>query len=339
MITLDGSRGEGGGQIVRTAVTLSCIIGTPVRIENIRAGRSPAGLRAQHVAAVQAAASICNAEMDGVEVRSETITFTPGGAVRAGEYEWSIGTAGSAPLVVQTVLLPLALAKGESTIRVYGGTHVPFSPSGHYLRDVYVPMLLSLGADVETYMDSFGWVPEGGGAIVARTGGGAQLKGVMLLNRGLIERIIGTAVVNNLPSHIPQRMANRATNLLETIGAPLDIRPLRARGASTGAGIFLTVEYNNGRGGFDALGRKGLPSEAVADQAVTPLLAFHDSGAAVDAHLADQLVLPLALAEGESAFSTTTCTEHLRTNIEVVRAFLGRPIEIDEAQCIVTFGS
>lgn len=330
MLYLDGSQGEGGGQIVRTALTLSAISGTPVRIERIRAGRQTAGLRPQHVAAVRAAADICAAHVEGAAVGSETVTFVPGGPVRPGRYEWAIGTAGSAVLVAQTVLLPLALAAGPSEVRVVGGTHVPYSPSGHYLRDVYVPFLLGLGAEMTLFLEAYGWMPEGGGTIVAQVQGGAQLGGVEMRQRGRIERVFGTAVGCNLPSHIPQRIANRAINLLGALEVAADVRPLRARGISTGAGLFLAAEYTNGRGGFGVLGRKGMPSEVVAEKAVTALLAFHGGNASVDEHLADQIIVPLALARGASTFVTPKITAHLLTNIGVVRAFVDRPIAVDE---------
>jgi len=338
VLSLDGSRGEGGGQIVRTALALSTITGTPVRIERIRAGRNPRGLRPQHVAAVQAAAAICHADTEGVSVGSEAIAFMPGDAVQPGEYEWAIGTAGSAVLVLQTVMLPLALAGGSSEVRVYGGTHVPNSPSGHYLRDVYVPLLAGLGASVMVFMETYGWMPEGGGTIIAQIDGGARLCGVDMRERGRIERVFGTAVGCNLPSHIPQRIANRAVNLLDSLEVPVDVRPLRTRSISTGAGLFLAVEYTNGRGGFGMLGRRGMPSEVVAEKAVTALLRFHASGAALDKHLADQVVLPLALAEGPSRFSTTAVTPHLLTNIDVVRRFVNRPMAVDERAGVVTIG-
>lgn len=339
MITIDGSQGEGGGQIVRTALALSCVTGTPVQLHRIREGRAPAGLRPQHVTAVRAAAEVCRAHVDGVEVGSSDLVFVPHGPARAGQYDWSVGTAGAATLVLQTVLLPLALAHGVSTVTVNGGTHVPMSPSGHYLRDVYVPALLGLGVDIELYLEAYGWMPEGGGTIRAHVKGGSALRGADLLERGEIERVIGTAVGSNLPSHIPQRIANRAVNLLDPVlDVPLDIRPLRAKGISTGAGLFLAVEYANGRGGFDVLGRKGMASEVVAEKAVTALLNFDAGPAALDAHLADQLVLPLALADGESAFSTAEITPHLLTNIAVVQAFISRPIEVDKDARAVTFG-
>jgi len=338
VITLDGSQGEGGGQILRTAVSLSSITGKPVMIENIRAGRKQGGLRPQHVTAIQAAAEICDAITDGVHVDSTTVTFEPGGPVKAGEYEWAVGTAGATTLVMQTVMLPLALAQGESRVKIHGGTHVSFSPSGHYLRDVYVPMLLRLGADVELYMDAYGWMPEGGGTLFAQIRGGAKLEGADMRDRGQVERVFGSAVGCNLPSHIPQRIANRALNLLETTDIPVDIRPLRTRSISTGAGLFLTVELTNGRGGFGVLGRKGIPSETVAEQGVTELLNFLDSEAAADRYLADQLVLPLALADEPSAVAVEAFTDHLSTNIAVVRAFIDRPIELDKSDHLVLFG-
>jgi len=338
VIFLDGSQGEGGGQIVRTALTLSCVLGVPVQIENIRAGRKPSGLRPQHLTAIRAAAEICDAAVDGLQVGARTVRFEPGGPAKPGQYEWAVGTAGSAPLVIQTVLLPLALADGPSTIRVAGGTHVPGSPSGHYLRDVVMPVLLSMGADLEIYMEAYGWMPEGGGSMSVHLAGRARLAGLDMCDRGPIERVFGLAVGCNLPSHIPQRIANRALNLLETMDAPLDIRPIRTRSISTGAGIFLAVEYTNGRFGVGVLGRKGMPSETVAEQAVTELLELHDSGAATDEHLADQLVVPLALAQGPSAYTTRTITPHLMTNVAVVQAFLDRPIALETRQRLVTIG-
>ncbi len=338
MLYLDGSQGEGGGQIVRTALTLSAITGIPVRIERIRAGRGTPGLRAQHVTAIQAAADICAAHTEGVEVGAEAITFAPGRPVRPGRYEWAVGTAGAATLVLQTVLLPLALADGPSRVRVSGGTHVPFSPSAHYLRDVYLPFLWGMGAEMTLSIESYGWMPEGGGALTVEIAGGARLQGVDMRQRGPLERIFGAAVGCNLPAHIPQRIANRAINLLASLDALVDIRPLRVSGISTGAGIFLAAEYANGRGGCGALGRKGMPSEAVAQKAVTELLAFDRSGATVDEHLADQIVLPLALAEGPSWYTTPAITSHLATNIAVVRAFLDRPLSVDEATGLVSVG-
>lgn len=337
VIHLDGSQGEGGGQIVRTAVTMSCITGTPIHIENVRANRDSPGLRPQHVTAIQAAAQVCAADVSDVAVGSRTFRFAPGRDAQPGRYVFRVGTAGSAPLVIQTVLLPLMLAGGPSTLEVHGGTHVPNSPSGHYLRDVYAPMLLEMGAGVQVFMDRYGWHPEGGGRITVEIDGSSTLQGLRLDERGALERVFGTAVACNLPAHIPQRITNRTLNLLTMLDVPIDIRPVRTRSDSTGAGIFLAAEFAAGRGGVGAIGRKGLPSEVVAEQAVSQLLAYLDSMAAVDAHLADQLVLPLAVAVGDSVLHVPAITTHLRTNVDVVSAFTRRTITIDDSRKRVLF--
>ena len=340
MIVLDGGAGEGGGQIVRSAVTLSAITQLPVRIVNIRAGRSPSGLRPQHVTAIQAVAQICGAELEGVAVGAHTITFVPGHSPRPGSYRYSVGTAGSASLVFQTVVLPLALADGPSEVLIDGGTHVSGSPSGHYLRDVYAPALLDIGVDVQAAVERLGWMPEGGGRWVAYIAGNSHPRAIEWIKRGPLERVSGVAAVSNLPAHIPQRMTNRALNLLGMMeDALVDIRPVRARGESTGAGSFLAAEYRSGRGGVGILGKRGMPSEAVAEYAIDELHAFMDSQAAVDAHLADQIVIPLALAQGASEVTLQQVTPHLRTNVEVVRAFLERDITIDERKRLLRISS
>ena len=331
MLKIDGSYGEGGGQIIRTALTLSCITSIPVEIYNIRAGRKKPGLRPQHVTCIEAAADICDAEILGGHTGSNKMIFRPGRAVRVGNYQWSIPTAGAATLVLQTVLLPLALAQNPSTILVTGGTHVPFSPSAHFVRDAYVPMMVQSGADVVLELKKFGWNPKGGGEILASIGGGAQLKGQQLVERGELERIFGVGLVSNLPAHIPQRMTDHVLAGLTPLNTFLDVRPVRGKGRGTGAGLFLTAEYSNGRAGFDVLGEKGLPSEEVANLALRAVHRFNASHATVDKHLADQILLILALAEGKSRYITEEVTSHLQTNQWVIQQFLEREITIDPA--------
>jgi len=332
MLTLDGSYGEGGGQIVRTALTLSCITQTPFEIHDIRAGRRQGGLRPQHLMCVKAAAALCSAQVDGDYVGSEALTFIPAHPAQPGRYSWDIKTAGSVTLLLQTVLLPLALAPGASEVHVLGGTHVPFSPSGHYLRDVYAPMLIQSGAEMAITLHQPGWYPRGGGEISATIEGWAQLQGQDLLERGELERIFGVGLVTKLPVHIPQRMSQHASKLLEALEVPLDIRAERdSSSRSPGAGVFLTAEYGNGRAGFAVLGEQGLPSELVAEEATLALQVFHAGIASVDEHLADQLLLPLALAHGESRYITPQITDHLQTNAWVVRQFLERDIQLDTA--------
>lgn len=329
MLRIDGSHGEGGGQIVRTALSLACITALPIEIVNIRAGRSKPGLRHQHVTCLQAAADICDAEMAGDYTGSEKLVFKPGRVVRPGSYAWTVDTAGAASLVMQTVLLPLALAAGPSHVHITGGTHVPMSPSAHFIRDAYVPLLVQSGADVLVTLHKFGWYPHGGGELGATIAGSATLVGQQMMNRGELERIFGVALATNLPAHIPQRMADRLSNQLKVFDTLVDLRPQLGKGRGTGAGLFLTAEYSNGRAGIGVLGRKGMPSEEVADTAFVELRRFHESKATIDEHLADQLLLVLALAAGESQFITPKVSLHLQTNKWVIQQFVDRPIHLD----------
>jgi len=335
MLTLDGSHGEGGGQILRTALALAAITGRAIRLEKIRAGRKNPGLAAQHLTGLRAIAEICKAQVSGDEPGSQTLTFRPGGPARAGDYVFDVaearegGSAGASSLVLQTVLLPLALAgpgsstgNRDSTVIIRGGTHVAWSPPFDYIRDVWLPTLSQMGVGATLELNRWGWYPVGQGEFrVTVKGRERDLAPLTLVERGDLLRVRGRAVAANLPSHIPQRMATRAQSLLRLAGVEARIDPLRVRAACPGAGIFLTAEYQALRAGFSALGARGKASEAVAEEAVAALLAHRDSGAALDQHLADQLVLPLALAGGVSSFTVERVSRHLTTNIWVVEQF------------------
>jgi RNA 3'-terminal phosphate cyclase (ATP) len=329
MIVIDGSFGEGGGQVLRTSLTLAMLTGRAVQIERIRAGRSKPGLSAQHLTAVRAAAAICDATITGDEMGSQWLEFRPGGPPRAGDYTFDVaqvrrgGSAGAVSLVLQTVLLPLAVASGPSRVVLRGGTHVPWSPPFFYLSEVYLPTLARLGLQVTLELRRWGFYPAGGGEVVAQMEGGAEgVRPVSLTERGPLRRVWGVAVVSNLPAHIPQRMANRARNLLAEEGLVADLQAQRVRANGPGAGIFLFIEHEHGvRAGFTAYGRKGLPAERVAEAAFRDLLKHRGGGAPVDMYLADQLIMPLAVAEGVSHFTACRVTEHLRTNAWVVEQF------------------
>jgi RNA 3'-terminal phosphate cyclase (ATP) len=328
VLTIDGSHGEGGGQILRSALALAAISGRVIRFESIRAGRKNPGLAAQHVTCVRAIAKICGASVNGDELGSHSLLFTPGGSPQAGDYVFDVaearvgGSAGATTLVLHTVLIPLALAEGDSTVVIRGGTHVAWSPSFDYAQDVWLPALSQMGVSATLELSRWGWYPAGQGEIrVVIKGRGRGLSSVHFGQRGTLIRVWGRAVAANLPSHIPQRMATRANSLLRRSGVDARVEPLRVRAASAGAGIFLTAEYEAVRAGFSALGAKGKPSEVVAEEAVAALLAHRDSGAALDQHLADQLVLPLALSGGTSSFSTERVSRHLMTNIWVLEQF------------------
>jgi RNA 3'-terminal phosphate cyclase (ATP) len=339
MIHVDGSQGEGGGQVLRTALALSMLTGQPVHLTRVRAGRRKPGLAPQHLAGVRAAAQLCGAHVEGAHLRSTDVTFQPGGPVQPGGHTFDISqlaetpSAGSVTLLLQTVLLPLALADGPSHLDLRGGTHVAWSPPAHYVEWVLLPTLALLGLHASMKLVTWGWYPEGGGRLEVDIQGNAQLVGADLTARGETTELQGVAAVSNLPSHIPHRIASRANNLLRDAGLPQQVQPLRTRGPSTGAGIFMALAHQNGvRAGFSALGVKGKPSEAVAEEATDDLLAYyaqHTQDGALDRYLPDQLLPVLALAAGPSLISTVEITRHTLTNVAVVRRFVQREIVVE----------
>jgi RNA 3'-terminal phosphate cyclase (ATP) len=327
-VAIDGAHGEGGGQILRTALSLSAITGRPLRIDRIRALRRNPGLAAQHLTAVRSAAALCAAQLEGDALGSTFLEFVPTTPVAAGDYVFDVGlareggSAGAVMLVLQTVLLPLCRAAAPSQIELRGGTHMAWSPPFDYVRDVWLPMLARLGAKASIELCAWGWYPIGKGEVRAHIEPGPMvLKPLEVEAPGPLLRIRGRAVAANLPAHIPQRMAGRVETLLQGLGAEVDIEPLRVQAACPGAGLFLTAEYQNLNCGFNALGEAGKPSEQVAEEAAGALLRHHASGAALDRHLGDQILLPLSLAGGPSRFSVEEITRHLETNAWVIERF------------------
>ena len=327
-LVIDGSYGEGDGQILRSALSLAAITGRPVRLENIRARRRRPGLAAQHLTAARAVAVICSAQVSGDELHSETLEFTPCQPVSAGRHVFDVaaaregGSAGSAPLVLQAVLLPLALANGPSQIDIHGGTHVPWSPSFDYLHDTWLPTLSVIGITAEIELHRWGWFPAGGGLIhCSICGEGRPLKPLRVVDKGPLQNVSGRAVAAHLPNHISVRMAQRATELLHEAGISSAINADLANSTSSGAGIFLTAQYACARGGFCAHGKRGKPAENVAAEIVEQLRAHKASSAALEHHLADQLILPLALSDGTSLFSVDRISGHLKTHAWLVEQF------------------
>ena len=341
MLKIDGSYGEGGGQVLRTSLSLAAITGQPIRIEHIRAKREKPGLAAQHLTAVRAAATICRAQVRGDALRSMTLEFIPSGTAQSGQYTFDVteaqqgGSAGTVDLVLQTILLPLALATGDSQVTLRGGTHIAHSPPFTYIEQVYLPILTQLGLDAEAKLKAWGWYPRGGGEVRLRVTGDTRLSGLTLLERGALQQVRGLAGVTELPSHIPQRMAMRAENLLHQANLKAQVKPLRERGIGPGAGLFLTADYEHSRAGFSAIGRLGVPAEKVAEMACEELLDFHETGAPVDVHLADQLLLPTALATDASQYRVAEISLHLTTNAWVIEKFGLAKITIDEDEKVV----
>lgn len=336
MVRIDGSYGEGGGQVLRTSLVLSALTGRPVEIAGIRAGRKKPGLRPQHLTAVRALAAICAAELRGDAINSQELAFRPGSRPSGGDYVFDVtdaargGSAGAVTLIAQAVLLPLAFSTGSSRVTLRGGTHVPWSPPFHYLRDVFLPVVGRIGCRAKARLNGWGWYPIGQGEVELGIEPSRGMTNLQWTERGELAQVTGEAAVTNLPAHIPQRMASRANNLLRGAGLTARVEALRAKGAAAGAGIFLTADYANGPAGFSALGRRGLPAEKVAEGACETFFEHHqDVAAAVDPFLADQLVVPLALAAGDSAYTTSKITQHTLTSIHIVRQFLETGIEVE----------
>ncbi|MGO9006695.1 MAG: RNA 3'-terminal phosphate cyclase [Beijerinckiaceae bacterium] len=348
VLTLDGAHGEGGGQILRTALSLSIVTTRGFRLVNLRAGRRNPGLLPQHLTAVRAAAAISEAAVSGDRLGSTELLFAPQHPPKAGSYTIDVaetaerGSAGSVTLIVQTLLVPLALAEGTSELVLRGGTHVDWSPSFDDLVNSYLPALRRMGFHVEAELKRWGWYPVGGGEVVCSAAGGPP-SGVALLprpiealTRGPLKRISGRALAANLPAHIPQRMADRARATLGDLGVPIAIEPQRVSAACAGAGLFLLAEYEPLAASFSVYGRVGKPSEAVADEAVASLREHHSSGATVERHLSDQLLLPLAVAAAPSVFTMAHPTGHLVTNAWTIGQFGIADIEIEQGTpCLV----
>ena len=337
MIVINGSYGEGGGQVLRTSLTLAALLGEPLRIENIRAQRRRPGLQAQHLTGVWAIAQICDAELEGADFGSLNLTFKPRSSPRAGEYSFDVaqarkgGSAGATSLVSQTLLLPLAFAPGQSRLTIRGGTHVAWSPPFPYLKHVYLPILARMGLEASAEIERWGWYPIGGGQMTAVIRGRKEsyLSGLDLVERGELKRVWGISATSNLPPHIGQRQKKRAEEYLRRRGFDPQIKIVDAPSPGQGTVVFLVAEYKRTVAGFSSPGRRGKPAEKVAEEACRDFIEYHQSGACLDKHLADQLILPLALTPGPSAFTTCEITQHLLTNVWVVEQFLEVRFEIE----------
>lgn len=320
-IELDGSQGEGGGQILRTALTLSMITGIPFRIERIRAKRGKPGLLRQHLTAVNAAAQICGAQVRGAEPGSLKLEFVPG-KIRGGDYRYAIGTAGSCTLVLQTVLPALWFANAPSTVTVSGGTHNSAAPPADFLQRVWLPLMRHMGVEMELELLRHGFYPAGGGELRASVRPVATLQALNLTSRGDLQQAQATAIFAGVPADVGKR---ELATLAEQIGAELGELQYEMRGLSSregpGNALLLELQYAGLTELFTAFGEKGVPAETVALRLAKEALHFHRSGAAVGEHLADQLLLPMALARAGS-FRVVALSSHLQTNIEVIQKFL-----------------
>ncbi len=331
IIALDGAQGEGGGQILRSALSLSMITGQPFEMSGIRAGRAKPGLLRLHLPAVRAATEICGAQVSGDELGSQQLRFTPG-PIRGGEYRFAIGSAGSCMLVLQTVLPALWFADGSSRVEVHGGTHNQAAPSADFICRVWEPLLARMGISQRTTLIKHGFYPAGGGAAATVVEPATSLRGLTLISRGETLRTTAEALLAAVPYHVGEREV--ATLEAHFPQAEKNVVALEAHfpqaeknvvalegGCGPGNALSLMIQSEQLTELFAAFGVKGTSAEAVANQVAHEARRYLASPAAVGEHLADQLILPLALA-GEGAFTVARASAHLLTNIVVVERFL-----------------
>jgi RNA 3'-terminal phosphate cyclase (ATP) len=322
LIPLDGAEGEGGGQILRTALALSAATGQGFRVERIRARRTRPGLRPQHLAAVRAAGMACGAEIHGGFDGSPDLRFLPGRPA-AGEFRFDIGTAGAATLVLETVIPILATLPVASRAEVIGGTHVPRSPSFHFLARHWSSVVERLGLRAPLALERAGFYPRGGGVLRAEVLPWMRPAGLDLLRRGALVAVRGIAGQARVRGDVARRAADAARALLweeRRLETEWEVADLPA--ASPGAFVQVEAVFENGRAAFGLLGERGLRAEVMGERAVRRLLRFlGDEEAAVDPWLADQLAVPLALAGGGGRLATSEVTSHLETVASVLRAF------------------
>jgi len=320
MIEIDGSHGEGGGQILRMAVALSALTHTPVRVSSIRAGRPTPGLRPQHLAAVEAVRTLCQGTVRGLRKGSTDLEFTPGD-LTGGTYAFDVGTAGSITLVFQACLLPSLFASRPTTVTVRGGTDVRWSPPWDYFAQVFVPLLRRMGLTVEVHLQSRGYYPRGGGEATLAVQPGSQMK-PPVFSRDAPWQVEGIVHLAHLPGHVAQRMQQAAREELQRHDIEPRISIQRCSTASPGVGLVLWSRAPCILGG-DALGEKGTPAEAVGGQAAQALLQEIRSGAELDVHAVDHLLPYLALLSEPSSFTCRELSLHAETELWLLEKFLG----------------
>jgi len=336
LVTVDGT--SGGGQILRNAVALSAVTGRPVRVENIRASRPKPGLRPQHLLGLTAAADLCGASLTGAAIGSREIEFHPQQIRPRRDWRLDIGTAGSITLVLQCLLPALCRAGDRSALTLTGGTDVPFSPPFEYFSQVFLAALAEMGPQVTARCAVRGFYPKGGGQLEVEVKPDGALRPITWTERGAVTLIRGISYSLGLPDHIAKRMRVSAANTLYTAGyRKLDLRlDVAERGRSEGCGIMLWAECETGRRlGASALGERGKRAERVGEEAAQALLADLASDAAVDSHLADQLIVWLALADGPSEFTAPRITDHLRSAIAVAEAISDARFRVSDGTPVV----
>jgi RNA 3'-terminal phosphate cyclase (ATP) len=333
MLRIDGSAGEGGGQILRTALSLSLATGTPFQIDNIRAARKNTGLLRQHLTAVLAAAEVSSARVEGAVLGSSSLTFIPG-VVRVGEYRFAVGTAGSGTLVFQTILPALLRADAPTRVVIEGGTHNLAAPPFDFLDRAFLPLVRKMGANVSLKLERYGFYPAGGGRFVAEIQPRGSLKPLELGERGEIRSKRATAVVANLPGRIAVREIEKVASMMNLSGKGTIVTTKESPGP--GNIMFIEIESEQITEVFSGFGRMGVLAESIAEEVVREARAYLVSRAVAGEYLTDQLLLPLALAGGGS-FTAVKLSRHATTNRDVISMFLPVRFQVHDAEgcCVV----
>jgi len=343
MIVIDGSFGEGGGQILRMSIGIAAALGKPIKIINIRAKRKNPGLQRQHLTAIKILQTITDAEVHGLELGSREVVFIPR-TLRGGRYRFDIGTAGSITLVIQALLPVLPFLPQELELEIRGGTDVPWSPPIDFVRFVLLRHLEPMGYRIYLELRRRGHYPRGGGIVRLRSEPSHRIVPIERLERGELVRIGGRSHCVRLPGHVAERQANAARELLEKLGVPVEIdiewyEPEKDPHLGPGSGIVLYAEFEKTIIGSDSLGAKGKRAEVVGREAAEKLLEEIESGATVDRHAGDMLIPLASLACGKSRFKISRLTMHAYTMIEIVRKIVGasieaKPMNLDEPSLV-----
>lgn len=331
MIEIKADEMEGGGQILRSSISLSSVLHTPVKLFNIRAKRTKPGMQAQHLMGVQAAAIMADAQTQGLAKGSTELLYTPS-SIRGGDFRFNVGTAGSAMLVLQTILPLAAFAPSDTTVKIIGGTHVAWSPNFHFVKEVFLPVLKKTGFSPSSLeLERAGWYPRGGGAVTFSSKPVDSLQPLKLESPGKLLSIKGVSCCSNLPESVAERQAESAKQILAQNGhGEAEIERQILPSQSKGSAITLYATYENSMLGASALGALGKKSEKVGEEAAKGLLAEMTSGAALDRHTGDQVLVYMALAKGESSVTVSELTPHIKTNIWVIEQFIEARFRVEE---------
>jgi RNA 3'-phosphate cyclase len=331
IIEIDGSYGEGGGQLLRMSMALSAIAKKPVKVINIRAKRPKPGLAAQHITAIKSVAELSGGEVSGLTKGSQVVEFQPS-EISGGDVLLNVGTAGSVTLVLQASILASIFARNPTNIRIIGGTDVRWSPPFDYFKNIFIPIIKKMGIVVELTLAKRGYYPRGGGEIVASIEPVGTIKPLAVSERGSMKSIRGLAHISNLPREIAERMKIEAEHNLKNFGQiEVDAVQYESSGAiGSGGAIVLWAEFENTIIGSNHLAEKGLKAERVAQLASEALKHELESGCTLDVYCADQVLPYMALAQGESCFTTRELSNHAKTNIWLIEQFLDVKFDVEK---------